>query len=391
MFRNESKIKVALVHDYLNQSGGAEIVLRWLHHLFPNAPIFTLIYDPELVPPDFRGWDITPVGWSKFLPFKRKFYKYYLLLYPSMIEQIDLRDYNLVISSSYLWAKGVLTRSDALHISYCYTPMRQAWELYFEYKESYSRFIGRFIYPFVFNYLRQWDKVSADRVDHYIAISETVRRRISKFYRREAAVVYPPVELGNIIPSPDVGDYYLCLSRLVPYKRIDMAVKAFNELGKKLIVAGTGPQIKQLRKIAKQNIQFEGFVTEERKQELLKYTKALVFPGEEDFGIVPIEAQAAGRPVIAYGRGGLTETVVDGVTGMFFHETSAESLIDAVVKFEQTSFDPQLAVQNARKFGVQHFLNNMRETISMFVAQSFGEKYIPGLIKAMNSGEKDEF
>ncbi|RKZ30580.1 glycosyltransferase family 4 protein, partial [bacterium] len=270
MFSGDKKMRVALVHDYLNQSGGAEIVLRWIHHLFPEAPIYTLIYDPELVPPDFRSWDIYPVGWSKFMPLKRKFYKYYLLLYPSMIEQINLSDYDLVISSSYLWAKGVLTRSNSLHICYCHTPMRQAWELYFEYKASYSRFIGKFIYPFVFDYLRMWDKLSADRVDKYIANSRTVQRRISKFYRRDSVVIHPPVELGNIVSSPDIDEYYLCLSRLVPYKRMELAVRAFNELGRPLIIAGTGPQMKYLQKIARQNIKFEGFVDEHKKIELLK-------------------------------------------------------------------------------------------------------------------------
>ncbi len=391
MFGKDKKLRVALVHDYLNQSGGAEIVLRWLHHLFPDAPIYTLIYDPKFVPSDFRGWDIRPVGWSRFLPFKRKIYKYYILLYPSMIEQIDLRDYDLVISSSYLWAKGVLTRSDTLHTCYCHTPMRQAWELYFEYKESYSKFIGKFIYPFVFDYLRIWDKVSADRVDKFIANSETVRRRLSKFYRRDSVVIYPPVELGNIVPSPDVGDYYLCLSRLVPYKKIDIAVKAFNQLGRKLIIAGAGPQMKYLQKIAKPNIHFEGFVGDERKLELLKYARALIFPGEEDFGIAPVEAQAAGRPVIAYGKGGATETVMDGITGVLFSEPTEESLIDAVVKFEQMQFDPQLAVQNARRFGVQNFLEEIKKTLSLFVMEFFGEDYIPKLVSAMNSSIVENF
>ena len=387
MFERNGNIRVALVHDYLNQSGGAETALRWLHHMFPHAPVYTLIYDPELVPPDFRGWSIRQVGWSRFLPLRRKFYKYYILLYPTMIEQMDFRDYDLVISSSYLWAKGALTRSDTLHICYCYTPMRQAWELYIEYKESYSKFMGKFIYPFVFNYLRLWDKVTADRVDHYIAISDAVRRRIRKFYRRDADVIYPPAEIADVMPSPDVGDYYLCLSRLVPYKRIEVAVKAFNRLGKKLIVAGSGPQLKYLSKIARDNIVFEGHVSGERKRELLAHTKALIFPGEEDFGVVPIEAQAAGRPVIAYGKGGATETVINNVTGLLFDEATPEGLIDALVRFEQTQFDPQLAVQNAARFGVSAFLKDMRKTISRAVIEFFGEEYVQNLYAAMVHGE----
>jgi len=372
---DSKNLRVALVHDYLNQYGGAEVVLRWLHHLFPHAPVFTLIYEPDLVPPDFRGWDIRPVGWSRYFPFRKKLYKYYIFLYPAMIEQVDVRNFDLVISSSYLWAKGVITRSNTLHICYCHTPMRQAWELYFEYKESYSKFISKFIYPFVFNYLRLWDRISADRVDKFIANSEVVRRRILKYYHRDSIVVHPPVELHNIKPSPEIGDYYLVLSRLVPYKRIDLAVKAFNRLGKKLIVAGTGPQLKKLRRMAKDNITFLGFVDEPKKNELLSHAKALIFPGEEDFGIVPIEAQAAGRPVIAYGRGGATTTIIDGVTGIFFDEPTVESLIDAVVKFEQFDFNPQDAIENAKRFGVKTFLERMKDVISAFVAEFFGEEY----------------
>ncbi len=386
MYPETQKLRVALVHDYLNQSGGAEVVLRWIHHIFPDAPIYTLIYDPELVPPDFRNWDIRPVGWSRYLPFKRKLYKYYLLIYPSMIEQINLDDYDLVISSSYLWAKGVLTRSETLHICYCHTPMRQAWELYFQYKESYSKFISKFIYPFAFNYLRIWDRVSADRVDKFIANSATVQKRIAKFYRRDSVVIHPPVEIGNIKPSFEEGDYYICISRLVPYKKIDLAVRAFNELGRRLVVVGTGPQLGYLKRIARENIRFEGFVSEERKIELLRHARALIFPGEEDFGITPVEAQAAGRPVIAYGRGGVTETVIDGLTGVFFYEQTEKALIDAVVKFEQMSFDPQLAVNNARHFGVQHFVSRMRQFITDSVAEFFGEEYVPKLISAMNPG-----
>lgn len=368
-------MKVALVHDYLNQTGGAESVLRWLHHLFPNAPVFTLIYDPKLVPPDFRGWEIHPVGWSKYMPFKRKLYKYYLLAYPSMIEQIDLSQFDLVISSSYLWAKGVVTRSDTLHICYCHTPMRQAWDLYFDYKRSYSKLVGKLLYPFVFNYIRLWDKVSADRVDRFIANSETVRRRIAKIYRRDAVVIYPPVELINYVkPSFEKDDYYLFLSRLVPYKRADIAVKAFSRLGKKLVVAGVGPQMKYLRKIASSNIKFIGAVDDVDKATLLAGAKALIYPAEEDFGIVPVEAQAAGTPVIAYRKGGVSETVVDGVTGILFEQQTVESLCDAVVLAEQTRFDLMQAVQNAQKFSVDNFLRRVTEAVCLFVTEFWGEK-----------------
>ncbi len=375
MKKKAEKLRVALVHDYLNQSGGAEVALRYLHQLFPTAPVYTLIYDPPFVPADFRSWDIRPVGWSKHLPFIRKLYKHYLPLYPSMVEQINVRDYDLVISSSYLWAKGVISHSDTLHVSYCYTPMRQAWELYFEYKESYSRFVSRFVYPFAFNYLRLWDTVSAERVDNFIAISETVRKRIAKFYRRPSVVVNPPVELDGYSVSNDIGDYYLCLSRLVPYKKVDVAVEAFNRLGKKLIIAGSGQQMKHLRRIAKDNVTFEGFVSQHRKRELLSHCTALIFPGEEDFGIVPVEAQAAGRPVIAYGRGGATETILDGETGLLYYEPTVDALCDSVERFEKMRFEPEKGVANARNYGVDKFLLRMNTALDEYVRQFFGDEY----------------
>ncbi len=374
-------LRIALVHDYLNQYGGAEIVLRWLHHIFPQAPIYTLIYEPDLLPAEFSDWDIRYVGWSRYFPFRRHLYKHYLLLYPSMIEQIDLRDYDLVISSAYLWAKGILTRSDTLHICLCYTPMRQAWELYFENKTSYSKFVSKFIYPFAFSYLKIWDRVAADRVDEFVSISETVKRRIEKYYRRNSKVVYPPVETENISPVKDIGDYYLVLSRLVPYKRVDIAVKAFNELGKKLIIAGTGQQFRALRRMANSNIVFEGFVTPERKIELLKHCKALVFPGEEDFGIVPVEAQAAGRPVIAYGTGGATETIVDGVTGLFFYERTPESLVEAINIAEKIKFDQKEIVANTKRFSVENFINRIRIVVSEYIVEYFGEEHVKDIFK----------
>ncbi|MCD6532114.1 glycosyltransferase, partial [bacterium] len=210
--------------------------------------------------------------------------------------------------------------------------------------------------------------------------------RIAKFYRRDSVVIHPPVEIGNIKPSFGEGEYYICISRLVPYKKIDLAVRAFNKLGRQLVVVGTGPQLGYLKRIARENIRFEGFVSEERKIELLRNARALIFPGEEDFGITPVEAQAAGRPVIAYGKGGATETVIDGLTGVFFYEETEKALIDAVVKFEQMSFDPQLAVNNARHFGVQNFVSRMRQFITDSVAEFFGEEYVPKLISAMNPG-----
>lgn len=364
-------MKVAFVHEYLNQFGGAEIVLRHMHHLYPDAPVYTLIHDPKSMPDDINSWDIRAVGWSKYLPFKSQFYRNYALIYPTMVEQIDLREFDLVISSSYLWTRGVITPSRCLHISYCYTPSRQTWELYFDYKESYSRFIRKVIYPFAFNYLRMWDRLAADRVDEYIAVSKNVRQRIRKYYRRDSEVIYPPVESEKFKLSTKSDDYYICLSRLVPYKRIDLAIKAFNKLGRKLIIVGTGNHDNYLKSLSKKNIEFTGFVSSLERSDLLAGAKALIFPGEEDFGLVPVEAQLVGKPVIGLGKGGILETVEDGVSGIHFAEQTPESIISAVERFEKgiDSFEPNQIRKLAMRFDQKVFRDNMQDYIARKLKQ----------------------
>jgi len=372
------KNKIVLVHDFLMQSGGAEQVLRKIHELFPDAPVYTLVYDRKRVPDDFRDWDITPVGWSQRLPRMHKWYKYYMPLYPTMVEQMDLREFDIVISSSYLVAKGVLTRSDTAHLCYCHTPMRQAWELYFDYKHGYTRAgfrpkreLFKFFYPIVFNYVRMWDRIAADRVDYYACNSRTTRKRIHKFYRRDAEVIYPPVNVDKfqVAPDSDIGDYYLCLSRLVPYKRIDIAVEAFRELDLPLVVAGDGPQLPHLKKMAGPKTDFLGLIGEDHKIELLSKCRALVFPGREDFGIVPVEALASGRPVIAFGAGGATESVIEGKTGTFFFEQSPAALFKAVERFKEDGFDSRVAVESARRFDEKVF----KEKFSRWVSEKTTE------------------
>jgi len=356
--------KIALVHDFLHQSGGAEQVLRQIHTLYPDAPVYTLVYDRKRVPPDFNDWDIRPVGWSQRLPNMHRWYKYYMALYPTMIEQMDLREFDLVISSSYLVAKGILTRSDTAHLCYCHTPMRQAWELYFDYKHGYTqrgfrlkRELFKFFYPIVFNYVRMWDRLAADRVDYFSCNSVTTRRRIRKYYRRDSQVIYPPVNVDDfeVVSESEVGDYYLCLSRLVPYKRIDLAVEAFSRIDLPLVVAGDGPQLKYLKKVAGPGIEFLGNIDNQKKKYLLSRCRALVFPGREDFGIVPVEALASGRPVIAYGAGGATESIEDGVTGVLFDKQEPDSLIDSVQRLNEIDFIPDVAVRSALRFDNSRF------------------------------------
>jgi len=368
----EKDIRIAIVHDFLIQSGGAEQVLREIHKLYPDAPVFTLVYDKKRVPEDFLDWDIRAVGWSQRLPRIHRWYKYYIPLYPTMVEQMDLREFDLVISSSYLVAKGVLTRSETLHLCYCHTPMRQAWELYFDYKHGYTRSgfrlkrdLFKFFYPIILNYVRMWDRLAAERVDQFACNSRTTQRRIAKFYNRDSEIIYPPVYTGDFQPvSPDkIGDYYLCLSRLVPYKKIDLAIDAFNKLDRPLYIAGDGPHLDQLMKSGGPKIKFLGRVDEETKLKLITHCRALVFPGREDFGIVPVEAQAAGRPVIAYGAGGATESIIDSRTGIFFDEQTVESLSAAVLRFESMQFDPEDAVESAKRFDSAVFAKHMTEWI----------------------------
>lgn len=366
------KRRVAIVQDLLIQSGGAEQVLREIKNQFPDAPVYTLVYDDKFVPEDFREWDIRPVGWSQRLPRIHRWYKYYMPLYPTMIEQMDLREFDLVISSSYLVAKGVLTRSETLHLCYCHTPMRQAWEMYFDYKHGYTksgfflkRDLFKFFYPIILNYVRMWDRLAADRVDHFACNSRTTQKRISKFYQRDSEIIYPPVDVSsfNPIETDKLGDFYLCLSRLVPYKRIDLAVSAFNKLNRKLYIAGDGPQLSQLMKSAGPNVKFLGRVDSETKIKLLAKCRALVFPGREDFGIVPVEAQASGRPVIAYGAAGARESVIENKTGIFFPEQSVESLSKAVRKFEKMDFDINDILRSAQRFDKRVFEEKMRRWI----------------------------
>lgn len=361
--------RIAIVQDLLIQSGGAEEVLREIKRLYPEAPVYTLVYDKDFVPEDFRDWDIRPVGWSQRLPRIHRWYKYYMPLYPTMIEQMDLREFDLVVSSSYLVAKGILTRSETLHLSYCHTPMRQAWELYFDYKHGYTesgfflkRDLFKFFYPIILNYVRMWDRLAADRVDYFASNSHETQKRISKFYRRDSEIIYPPVDVDRFTPvdSSMVGDFYLCLSRMVPYKRIDLAIRAFKKMGKPLYVAGDGPHLPQLMKDSASNIKFLGRIDDQTKRELLSTCRALVFPGREDFGIVPVEAQASGRPVIAYGVAGVREGVIEDKTGVFFMEQTEDSLIEAVERFESMDFDREDILQSARRFDRKVFQEKMR-------------------------------
>jgi len=364
----EQRPKIAIVHDYLNQRGGAERVVAVLHEMYPDAPIYTAIVDYDNIWPELDGADIRPT-WMQRLPFLKRHFKKYLPFYPMAVESIDLRGYDIVISSSSAFAKGALKPRGALHVCYCYTPMRFVWdtERYLE-KEGLG-FMARLALPFLLRRLKSWDLKSAVRPDYYVAISTAVRERIERFYGLDAAVIFPPVDVARYKPADVCEGFYLIVSRLNAYKRIELAVEAAGRLGVPLKVVGSGPFKDELMRLAKPNVEFLGRLDDEEVAGLYARCKALIFPGEEDFGIVPLEANAAGRPVIAYKAGGALDTVIDGVTGYFFDAPTVESLMDAMRRMEAGArvFDPAAIRAHAMKFGTEVF----KERFGAFVTDAF--------------------
>ncbi len=357
-------MKVALVHDYLNQMGGAERVVMALHEIYPDAPIYTSIYDPKLVDPAFRKMDIRTSFMQKF-PMVTKHHQPYLPFYPFAMESLDLRGYDLVLSSSSAFGKGVITRPETMHICYCHTPMRWCWN-YEEYveREQLGK-MARRILPFLITGLRSWDQTSSMRVDHFIANSPVIAERIQKYYRRDAVVIPPPVEASRFTFDPTIQpeDYFLIVSRLIPYKRIDLAIEACNRLRLPLVIIGSGRDLERLKKLAGPTIRFMGRLSD---QEVLSYyarCRAFLFPGEEDFGITPLEAQASGRPVIAYGVGGALASVVDGVTGVFFKKQTVESLAEVLATFDEQRYNRQVIRSHALEYDMPRFHRRIQQFI----------------------------
>jgi glycosyltransferase involved in cell wall biosynthesis len=355
-------MRVALVHDWLVNMGGAERVLEEIAGLFPEAPIYTGVVDRSRLSPFLRQRHIIPT-FVEGLPFSHRWYNRYLPFLMYGVEQFDLSGYDLVISSSSAIAKGVVTRAETWHVSYIHTPMRYAWDLYHEYRTREARGVSRQLMGPVFHYMRLWDRLSADRVDVLIANSSVVRRRIQKHYRREAEVIFPPVSVDRFRVASAPGTYYLVLSRLVSYKRFDLAVLAANRLKLPLVVAGDGPERKSLEQMAGPTVTFVGRVGDEDLNQIMGEAKALIFPGEEDFGIVPVEMQATGRPVIAFGRGGVLDTVVPGETGWLFAEQSVDAVVEAVQKADQIAWDPARIRQQAERFRPDVFREQFRRAV----------------------------
>lgn len=355
-------MKIALVHDYLSQDGGAEQVLRAFHELWPEAPVFVLFQKKGSV----QGFEnaVIKESFLRFLPFGRTHYQWYLPWMPLATERHNLHDFDMVISSTSAFAKGVLTRPDTLHISYCHTPTRYLWTDTHEYIADlkYNRLIKSFL-PRLIHHLRMWDKMSVDRVDHFIANSGTVRNRIQKYYRRDSDILFPPVETSAFHTAEKIGDYFVSGGRLVPYKRFDLLVKAFNRLGKPLKIFGTGPELDALKALAKPNISFLGRISDFQKAELLAHAQAFLHPQVEDFGITPVESMAAGRPVIAYGVGGATETVIPGETGVLFYKQSWDAIVEVVLAFDPEAWNSKKIRLWAERFGADNFKRRMKQYV----------------------------
>ncbi|MBN3032686.1 MAG: glycosyltransferase [Candidatus Saganbacteria bacterium] len=363
-------MRLAIVHDFLVQFGGAERCVAALHELYPEAPVYTALYDESRLPETFRLMDIR-TSFLQRLPLPARWFKAYFMLYPLAFERFDLAEYDVILSSSSSYAKGIRTRPGQLHICYCYTPPRFLWR-YENYMEKEAGLAGWFkrVLPFLLEPVRQWDLATGRRVDHFIAISREVAGRIREIYGRKSDIIYPPVETEFFRPAPVDRDYYLIVSRLNHYKRIDLAVAAFNRLGLPLKIIGDGPARRPLERQARANIEFLGRRPDAEVGRALAECRALIFPGEEDFGIVPLEAGAAGRPVIAYRAGGAKETVVDGVTGLFFDEPTPAALLAAVERFKFAVFDKNKIRQHARLFDKSVFLKKIGD----FVKEKYGEK-----------------
>jgi glycosyltransferase involved in cell wall biosynthesis len=377
-------LRVAIVHYWFVGRAGGERVVEALAEVFPQADLFALVANPTVMAPILQKRKLQ-TSFLQHVPGARKFHRHFLFLQAIALEQFDLSDYDLVISSESGPAKGIITSSKTCHVCYCHSPMRYIWEMYPQYRRGMNPFVGS-IFSFAAHYMRLWDYASAARVDYFVANSRFIASRIRKYYGRDSTVIHPPVETtaGHLNSGP--GGYYLAVGRLVDYKRFDLAVAACTELGRRLRVIGDGPQSKALRRMAGPTVEFLGKVSDQVLRENLAGCRALLFPGEEDFGIVPVEAQSFGRPVIAYASGGVLETVravlpdeteLENPTGVFFRDQSSSSLVNAILHFESKEdlFNPQTIRGHSQQFDSAIFKDRIadfiRETLKDFRSRNY--------------------
>lgn len=358
-----TSMKIALAASWLNQYGGAERVLEIAHDLFPNAPVFTSTYWHAAMPAAYKTWDIRTTFLNR-IPLANQ--RLLLPLYPAAFESLDVRGYDVIVSITSAFAHGLRVPPGARHICYCLTPARFLWS-YADYveRERIGR-LPRLVLPLFIAHLRAWDRRVADRVTQFVAISQIVRERIANYYQRDSAIIHPPVNVARFNVSRERGDYFLILSRLVPYKRIDLAIQACGQLGVPLVIAGDGRDRARLEAMAQPNVRFVGRVSDSQARDLLAGCRAFLFPGEEDFGITPLEANACGKPVIAFAGGGALETIIPGVTGELFREPTAQSLANVIGAFDDNKYDPQTMRRHAEKFSVDVFKEKLGGIVSGF-------------------------
>ena len=365
-------MRIALIHDYIAAYGGAEKTFRALIELSPEAEVYTLFYNRKIKEKFFPKIEIKTSFLQKFPAILRKKYQLLLPFLPVAVETLDFREFDVVISSSFSFAKGIITRPGTKHICYCYSPNRYLWL-----ERKNKKFLWKNpVSKLLFHYARIWDRQASERVDHFIAISETVRKRIKKYYKMDSTVIYPPVQILNPkfkilnkskIQSPkSKNEFYLIVSQLRAYKRIDLAINAFNKLGLKLVIIGEGPEKGRLKRLAKKNIKILGWQPNKVVAKYYKDCRAFIFPGEDDFGITPVEAMACGKPVLAYGKGGALETVVAGKTGEFFYEPTVESMEDGLARlmYNEKNYKPLSIRRHANQFDREVFENRIKKEIS---------------------------
>lgn len=369
----DPNLKVAIVHYWIFGMGGGESVVEALAEMYPQADLFCLAVDPSRMSETLRGRKLT-TSFLQSIPGCKRWYRHMLPLAPLALEGLDLSGYDLVLSSESGPAKGAISRTGTCHICYCHSPMRYLWDLYPAYRRSFGSIVGS-AFSLAAHYLRMWDVLTANRVDYFAANSQNVANRIRKHYRREAEVIYPPVDVAAGYLAEDIDDYYLFVGRLIDYKRVDIAIEACKRLGRRLRVVGDGEQYRAMRKLAGPTVEFLGRADDATLRECYAHCRALLFPGEEDFGIVPVEAQSFGRPVIALSKGGVLETVIgvsqgntqhpERSTGVFFDEQTTDSLVDAVLMFEslEDRFSPAFIQASVQSFDVSRFKFQMSEFI----------------------------
>ena len=366
-------LKVALVHDFLVKLGGAERVLKVLADMYPDAPIYTLLYDEEACGTEFKKDRVRPSFLQKAPAFLRKRQKFLFPWMPRAIEAFDFSDFDLVISSSNAFAHGILVPSHTLHVSYCHSPMRYAWDYAHEYlKEQKITGLKAFVIERMMMNVRMWDSLASDRVDYYIANSKHVQKRIRKYYRKDSEVLYPAVDTRKFKPEKKNEDYFLIVSALTPFKKIDLAVELFNKIGKRLVVIGSGAQMDYLKSLAGPTVEILGRKEDATVREYLENCRGYILPAEEDFGIAPVEAMACGKPVLAFGKGGALETVIPGVTGEFFYEATVESMEDGLGRLivNEKKYDAETIHKHANQFSKQHFVEHFEKLLESYLAKT---------------------